>query len=216
MNRSLSHRQNIHDHGQRPVIRTEKSCHRTAAGISPQGPAGFTARSWIVRFLLITGAAVLFVSGSTGVRAGSLMNDIQESGKQTKPIDITSSQLEANLKSHIIVFKGNVIAKQGDVVLYCDTLTAYYDAKDKNITMIVATGDVKITKKDMIATGTQAVFDNVSKLLTLTGSPRIWQAKNIIEGTKIIFHLGTDKIFVEGAKSLYNPQTQGIFHGQTP
>ena len=148
--------------------------------------------------------------------AGSLMEEVQQPGKQTKPIDITSSQLEANLKSHIVIFKGNVVAKQGDVVLYCDTLTAYYDAKDKDITMIVATGDVKITKKDMIATGDEAVFDNVKKLLTLTGSPRIWQAKNIIEGTKIVFYLGTDRIFVEGAKSLYNPQTEGILHGQTP
>ncbi|MCL5878985.1 MAG: lipopolysaccharide transport periplasmic protein LptA [Deltaproteobacteria bacterium] len=148
--------------------------------------------------------------------AGSLIEEVQQPGKQTKPIDITSSQLEANLKTHIVIFKGNVVAKQGDVVLYCDTLTAYYDAKDKNITMIVATGDVKITKKDMIATGDEAVFDNVKKLLTLTGSPRIWQAKNIIEGTKIVFYLGTDRIFVEGAKSLYNPQTEGILHGQTP
>ncbi len=216
MNRILSRGQYSHEHGQRTALRAAENCRRQAAGIPPHGPAGFTAHSRIVLFLMVTSAVVLFVLCSSGVRAGSLMNDIQESGKQTKPIDITSSQLEANLKSHIIVFKGNVIAKQGDVVLYCDTLTAYYDAKDKNITMIVATGDVKITKKDMIATGTQAVFDNVSKLLTLTGSPRIWQAKNIIEGTKIIFHLGTDKIFVEGAKSLYNPQTQGIFHGQTP
>jgi lipopolysaccharide export system protein LptA len=150
------------------------------------------------------------------VHAESLMKEIQQSGKQMKPIDITSSQLEANLKSHTVIFKGNVVAKQGDVVLYCDTLTAYYDAKDKNITMIVATGDVKITKKDMIATGDEAVFDNVKKLLTLTGSPRIWQAKNIIEGTKIVFYLGTDRIFVEGAKSLYNPQTEGILNGQTP
>ncbi len=150
------------------------------------------------------------------VHANSLMEDIHQSGTETKPIDITSSQLEANLKSHIVIFKDNVVAKQGDVVLYCNTLTAYYDAIDKNITMIIATGDVKITKKDMIATGDEAVFDNVKKLLTLTGSPRIWQAKNIIEGTKIVFYLGTDKIFVEGAKSLYNPQTEGILNGQTP
>ena len=170
-----------------------------------------------------TAAAVLLFLSLTmpfaavrSAHAGSLMEEVQQPGKQTKPIDITSSQLEANLKSHIVIFKGNVVAKQGDVVLYCDTLTAYYDAKDKNITMIVSTGDVKITKKDMIATGDEAVFDNVKKLLTLTGSPRIWQANNIIEGTKIVFYLGTDRIYVEGAKSLYNPQTEGILHGQTP
>jgi lipopolysaccharide export system protein LptA len=165
---------------------------------------------------LLVMAMAVFFSIAPAAHADSLMKAMQEPGKQTKPIDITSSQLEANLKSHIIIFKGNVVAKQGDVVLYCNTLTSYYDAKDKNITKIVATGDVKITKKDMIATGNEAIFDNVQKLLTLTGSPRIWQAKNIIEGTKIIFYLGTDRIFVEGAKSLYNPQTEGILHGQTP
>ncbi|MCL4557124.1 MAG: lipopolysaccharide transport periplasmic protein LptA [Deltaproteobacteria bacterium] len=141
------------------------------------------------------------------VRADTLMHEIQKPGTRLKPIDITSTQLEANLKSHIVIFTGNVVAKQGNVVLYCNTLTAYYDEKAKNITKIVATGDVKITRKDMIATGSEAVFDNVNKLLTLSGAPRIWQAKNIIEGTKIVFYLGTDKIFVESAKSLYSPGT---------
>ncbi len=149
-------------------------------------------------------------------KADTFLNEIKKPGTALKPIDITSSQLEANLKSHIVIFTGNVVAKQGDVVMYCSKLTAYYDEKDKNITKIVATGDVKIIRKDMIATGNEATFDNVSKMLTLTGSPRMWEGKNIIEGTRIIFFLGTDRIFVEGAKSLYNPATEGIPNEQTP
>lgn len=151
--------------------------------------------------------AVVFFTFALTVYADTLMNEIHKPGTMLKPIDITSSQLEANLKSHVVVFSGNVVAKQGNVVLYCNKLTAYYDEKNKSITRIIATGDVKITRKDMIATGNEAVFDNVNKLLTLSGSPRMWQAKNIIEGTKIVFYLGTDKVFVEGAKSLYTPGT---------
>ncbi|MGB9735122.1 MAG: lipopolysaccharide transport periplasmic protein LptA [bacterium] len=171
---------------------------------------------WYTKFfvaLILTTGILLMSSVSY---SASVMEEIKNSGQQTKPVDITSSQLEANLKSHIVTFKGNVIAKQGDVILYCNTLTAYYDEKNKDITKIIATGDVKITRKDMIATGNEAVFDNVDKLLTLTGSPRVWQGKNMIEGTKIVLYIGTDKIFVEGAKTLYNSQSEGILDGQTP
>jgi len=157
---------------------------------------------------------VFFETVSITYPDSSIMEELKHSGQQTKPIDITSSKLEANLKSHIVIFTGNVIAKQGDVVLYCDNLTAYYDSKNKDITKIIATGDVKITRKDMIATGNEAVFDNIDKLLTLTGSPRVWEGKNMIEGTKIVLYIGTDKIFVEGAKSLYNSQSEGILNGQ--
>lgn len=160
--------------------------------------------------------AIVLFSMTCAARADTLLNSVRKPGTMLKPIDITSSQLEANLKSHIVIFTGNVVAKQGDVVVYCDKLTAYYDEKDKNITKIVSTGDVKITRKDMIATGNEATFDNVDKMLTLTGSPRIWEAKNIIEGTKIIFFLGTDRIFVEGAKSLYNPGTGGTPNEKAP
>ena len=156
------------------------------------------------------------LSCAVTARAGTPLNQVRSSNGKLKPIDITSTRLNADLKSHIVVFEGNVVAKQGDVIVYCDTLTAYYDEKNKDVTKIIATGDVKITRKDMIATGHNAVFDNVKKLLTLTGSPRIWESKNIIEGTKIVFYLGTDRVFVEGAKSLYNPQSQGIFNGQVP
>lgn len=163
--------------------------------------------------LIIT---LIFWSKASISYSSSVMEEIKNSGQQTKPIDITSSQLEANMKSHVVTFKGNVVAKQGDVILYCDLLTAYYDEKNKDITTIIATGDVKITRNDMIATGNEAIFDNVDKLLTLTGSPRVWQGKNMIEGTKIVLYIGTDKIFVEGAKSLYNSQSEGILNGQTP
>lgn len=156
-------------------------------------------------FISCAFVALSFFIFVLSTHADTLMHEIQKPGTRLKPIDITSSQLEANLKSHIVIFSGNVVAKQGNVVLYCNKLTAYYDEKGKNIMKIVSTGDVKITRKDMIATGSEAIFDNVDKLLTLSGSPRIWQTKNIIEGTKIIFYLGTDKVFVEGAKSLYNP-----------
>lgn len=148
---------------------------------------------------------IIFLAIACTAYSDVFLNGIKKTGSLLKPIDITSGQLEANLKSHIIIFRGNVVAKQGDVVLYCNKLIAYYDKKNKNIIRIVATGNVKITRKNMIATGKEAIFDNVNKLLTLSGSPRIWEAENIIEGTKIIFYLGSDRIFVKGAKTLYNP-----------
>jgi lipopolysaccharide export system protein LptA len=116
-----------------------------------------------------------------------------------QPLRITSQQLEADNKNQLIIFTGNVVAKQGEMTIYADVAQVYYEKKEEGneVREIVATGNVKIQQADQVATGQKAVFVNSEQKITLTGQPKVWQGKDMVSGEKIIVLLEEDKSFVE-------------------
>lgn len=122
-------------------------------------------------------------------------------------INITSDQLEVYTNDNLVVFTGNVVARQGDMSTYSDRMSVYYrenksegDVEEKDaaeIDRIVAEGHVKIVKGNRIAIGQKAVFLSADQEMTLTGNPRIWQGKNIIKGDKIILYLKQNRCTIE-------------------
>ena len=48
--------------------------------------------------------------------------------RPSQPITIKSNELAADNKGKIAVFSGKVVAKQGDVTIFCDSMTVYYGA----------------------------------------------------------------------------------------
>ncbi len=129
------------------------------------------------------------------------------SGDKNVSINITSDQLEVYTNDNLVVFTGNVVARQGDMSTYSDRMSMYYrenksegDVEEKDaaeIDRIVAEGHVKIVKGNRIAIGQKAVFLNADQKMTLTGNPRIWQGKNIIKGDKIILYLKQNRCTIE-------------------
>ncbi len=121
------------------------------------------------------------------------------SGGSEQPLRITSQHLEANHKNSVIIFSGNVVAKQGNMTIYADEARVYYEKKEQGneIREIVATGNVKMQEADRLATGQKAVFTNSEQKIVLTGQPKVWQGKDMVSGDKIIVFLGEDKSFVE-------------------
>ncbi len=116
-----------------------------------------------------------------------------------QPLRITSQQLEADNKNQLIIFTGNVVAKQGEMTIYADVTHVYYEKKEEGneVREIVATGNVKIQQADQVATGQKAVFINSEQKIILTGQPKVWQGKDMVSGEKIIVLLEEDKSFVE-------------------
>jgi lipopolysaccharide transport protein LptA len=114
-----------------------------------------------------------------------------------KPIKITSNNLEADNKRNMVTFKGNVVAKQEDMVIFSDVMKVKYSPKG-GISTVEALGGVKMTQEDMIATAQKIVFDNSKQKIVMTGKPRIWQDDNLISCDKVTVLLKEDKIFFEG------------------
>ncbi len=116
-----------------------------------------------------------------------------------QPLRITSQQLEADNKNQVIIFTGNVVAKQGEMTIFADAARVYYEKKEEGneVREIVATGNVKIQQADQVATGQKAVFVNSEQKIVLTGQPKVWQGKDMVSGEKITVLLEEDKSFVE-------------------
>jgi lipopolysaccharide export system protein LptA len=114
-----------------------------------------------------------------------------------KPVQITSNTLEADNKGNRVTFKGNVVAKQDDMVIFSDLMTVNYEERG-GIGTIEASGSVKMKQGERVATGKKIVFNNPEQKIIMTGSPRIWQGDNLISCEKVTVLLKEDKIFFEG------------------
>jgi len=135
---------------------------------------------------------------------GNPQKEVLSEPKQAKlvdtghPIDITSDRVETYSKENLIVFKGNVTARQKDLVIYADSLEAVIIENGKGIEKVIADGNVKIQQGLRLASCQKAVFDNIGKKVILTGDPKVWEGNNMISGDEIIFDLEQNRVDVKG------------------
>jgi outer membrane protein assembly factor BamD len=117
------------------------------------------------------------------------------------PIDITSDSVETYTKENLILFRGNVMARQKDIVIYADSLEAMIIDNGKGIEKVVAGGNVKIQQGLRVANCEKAVFYNLDKRVVLTGDPRVREGDNIVSGEEIVFDIEQNRIEVKGGTS---------------
>lgn len=116
------------------------------------------------------------------------------------PIDITSDTVEGDQKKNLVIFKGNVVAKQEEATLYANQLTLYYDPETRRIREIVALGNVKVTQGDRRATSQKATFYQNENKIVLEGEVVIREGENVIRGEKVVYLVDEERSFVEGGK----------------
>jgi len=121
-----------------------------------------------------------------------------------RPVNINADSLEYDNKSNSATFRGNVVARQGDIVMFADTIDVLYGEKnggqqDKGkLKQLSAVGNVKVIQGERIATGQKIIFYNDEQKIVATGNPRVWQGDNVIVGSKITAYLKEDRSVVEG------------------
>ena len=118
-----------------------------------------------------------------------------------QPIDITSDRVETYSKENLIIFKGNVIARQKDIVIYADSLEAVVIENGKGIEKVVAGGNVKIQQGLRVANCEKAIFYNIDQKVLLTGDPKVWEGDNMVSGDEIVFDIEQNRIEVKGGRS---------------
>ena len=116
------------------------------------------------------------------------------------PIDITSDMVEADQKQNTVTFRGNVIGKQENIILYANVLTIHYDSESKGIKMVVATGNVKIVQLERRATGQKVTFKQEDNQVQLEGSAVLREGENVIRGDRVTCYMDEDRCVVEGGK----------------
>ncbi|MFC1591710.1 lipopolysaccharide transport periplasmic protein LptA, partial [Thermodesulfobacteriota bacterium] len=114
-----------------------------------------------------------------------------------KPININADSMEYDNKKNKALFTGNVVARQGNIVMFANQMKVFYTEKG-GLRRVYALGNVKVIQGERIATGQKIVFYNDEQKIVATGSPRIWQGDNVVHGNKITIFLKEDRSVVEG------------------
>jgi len=117
---------------------------------------------------------------------------------KSQPIDITSDKVEAYWKENLIVFRGNVVARQKDIVIYADSIEAVTIEDGKGIERVTAGGNVKIQQGLRVANCEKAIFYNLDQKVVLTGDPKISEGENIVSGDEIIVDIEKNRVEVKG------------------
>jgi outer membrane protein assembly factor BamD len=120
--------------------------------------------------------------------------------QEKKPVDIVADMMEGLEKGKIIMFKGNVVAKQDDLQIFSDTLTAYLNEENDEIDKAVAKGNVKIIKAERTATCQEALFENAKGEITLTGNVIVYSGTDRLAGDTVIYYINEDRVTVESEK----------------
>lgn len=122
-------------------------------------------------------------------------------GDTDQPIDITSDLVETDTKDSLITFKGNVTARQRDMVIYADFVEAVISQDGKAIEKVTAGGNVKIQQGLRVANCGKAVYYNLEKKVVLTGEPRVWEGENMVSGEEIVVDMDRDRVEVKGGSA---------------
>lgn len=132
------------------------------------------------------------------------------------PITITSDNLEYEYKDGVIVYRGDVLAVQGEVKVRSNelriTLAKTGDAKadegaatlasagSSKLDAVVASGSVRIDQGTRWAVGGKATFDQKNRTLVLTESPVLHDGPNEVAGDRVVVYLDEDRSVVEGGR----------------
>jgi lipopolysaccharide export system protein LptA len=141
--------------------------------------------------------------------------------RSDQPIQIKSNELSSDTSGKVATFSGSVVARQGDVTIFCDTLIVHYDAEESDISKVEALGNVRIVQGNRQGFSGRAKFDNQAGTIVMEDNPKVRQGSDTVSGKVITFYLNEDKSIVTGGsdhrvEAVINPKGAGINVGSKP
>ena len=140
-------------------------------------------------FLIATAASAQVDIGFGGV-----------SYDERQPVEVTADGLTVDQTTGEAVFTGNVIVVQGDLRMAAAAVRIVYatDGGNQDVSEVIASGGVLITRGSDAAEGASARFDVASALLTLSGSVLVTQGPTAIAGDSMVVNMRTGNGSVDG------------------
>lgn len=125
------------------------------------------------------------------------------------PVEVRAQRLEVDSRSQRAVYTGQATATRGAVTLTCERIELAFDGR-REVKTITADGQVVVVDGDRTARGDHAVWDNASGALVVTGSPSAVQGARTVEGERVTFTAGDERLEVE------RPHTRAPLPGGGP
>ena len=122
-------------------------------------------------------------------------------GTSNLPITVKSNELAADNKGKTAIFTGKVVAKQGDVTIFCDKMTVFYGNTQGEVDKIEADGNVRIIQENRTGISSHAVYDSKQGKITLTGgNPKVMQGADTVAGEIITYFINEERSSVSGGR----------------
>jgi lipopolysaccharide export system protein LptA len=133
----------------------------------------------------------------------------QGNQNRNQPITVDSDKMERFGKESLVIFTGNVVARQNNSVQYADRMEVYLDEKGDRILRTVSTGNVRIITSDCrTGTARRAEYFDLDQRVVLSGNARVWQEDNVVSGESIVIYIDQDRTVVESGSQ---ERVKGIF-----
>jgi lipopolysaccharide export system protein LptA len=145
---------------------------------------------------------------------------------EKSPIAIDADTLEVIQSQRKAIFNGNVVAKQGDMTIYSDTMSVFYnEAKSGGesamgaLSRIEVIGNVRMNTTDESAQGNKGLYDAERNKVFLFGNVVLKRGNNILNGSTLEYNLTSGTSLLTGgasgsgtaAKSSGKGRVRGIF-----
>ncbi len=120
------------------------------------------------------------------------------------PLSIHSEELEALQKAgkRTLIFRKNVRVEQGELLMRCGRLEAYYPANASQPDRLVATGDVHLAQGTQEAWCDETVYDRRGEMLVCRGNARFRDGDNMLRGHEIRIDLAHETVKVRGGAAV--------------
>lgn len=147
--------------------------------------------------------AVSFILAATAL-AGWQRLDAQALGSHNSnaPVNYAADRIELQDRQDRVILSGNVDIQQGDLRVRSErTTVAFTDAGALKIQRITATGGVRVTRGDEVATGDVAVYDFNRKIITMVGDASLKRGSDTLRGKRFVIDLNSGVSAAEGRVS---------------
>ena len=150
-----------------------------------------TARSIQFGLIAAIAGAMLFSAASP---AQTIRNH-----NSNAPVNFDAGALELQDRADRVVLTGGVTATQAGLTMKANRVTAAYTSGGGiDVNRLDATGGVIITKDDLRATSSSAIYDLNSNLITLIGGVNLTQGANKLSGGRLVIDLNSGRSTING------------------
>ncbi len=125
-----------------------------------------------------------------------------------RPATISADRFEVLNKEQKAEYTGHAKVVRDTLTMTCDRLIVEYDDA-REITRILARGNVEAVDQDRWSRGDEADYDNRTGVLVVRGHPEARQGKREVLGQLVTFVNGSQRIVVTQAKTRVENATDG-------
>jgi lipopolysaccharide export system protein LptA len=122
-------------------------------------------------------------------------------------VNIEAGEMEILASENRTIFRGDVVVLRGGDRIQCENLVVTnQDVKQPDGTMkseaslLDAKGNVRITTKSQVITGSAAKMNLVTEMLVVTGNAKVVQGSTVVKGEKITINLATKNTTISGGR----------------